>query len=186
MSKANTFDRLPKVSYLCVVASFLALVGCGGGGGSSSQPPPPPPPEVDNISVNPGTAQLFTGKSQLFTAQVMGTGAFNANVTWSVNSVVGGNSTYGTIASGQYTAPATPPNPSSVTITATSVQDPAVYGTSMATVYASAVLTSISPSAASAGEQVTINGQNCVRPYSGYFLCREWHEYCHASPAGFV
>ena len=159
MRRANTLDRLSKVSYLCVVASFLALANCGGSG-SGSQSPPPPPPEVDNIDVNPGSANILTGKTQLFTAQVTGTGAFDASVTWAVNGVNGGNTTFGTIVGGQYTAPAALPNPSNVTITATSVQSSAVFGTATATVYAPATLTSITPVAASAGEQVTINGQN--------------------------
>ncbi|MGO9445279.1 MAG: PQQ-binding-like beta-propeller repeat protein [Thiobacillaceae bacterium] len=100
----------------------------------------------------------------MFTAQVTGTGPFNASVTWSVNGVNGGNSTFGTIVGGEYTAPATPPNPSSVAITATSVQNSYLFGTSTAIVYAPAVLTSITQGAASAGEQITINGQNLYGP----------------------
>ena len=162
-------NRSPTLAGLCVVASFLALVGCGGGG-SGSQTPPPPPPEVDNVAVSPATAQLFTSKTQSFTAQVTGTGAFNASVTWAVNGVNGGNSIVGTIVAGQYTAPATLPNPSSVTITAASVQDPAVYGTSTATVYAPAVLTSITPDSASAGEQATITLQGLYNATSVVFF----------------
>jgi hypothetical protein len=45
---------------------------------------------VDHVSVTPPMAQVLTGGSQLFTAQVIGTGAFNPAVTWSVNGVVGG------------------------------------------------------------------------------------------------
>jgi len=76
------------------------------------------------VSVTPATANLETGGSQQFTAQVTGTGDFNASVNWSVNGVADGNSTLGTItATGQYTAPATPPSPNNLTITATSVQD---------------------------------------------------------------
>ena len=167
MRKSIPCSRLPNLSDLCVVALFLALVGCGGSSGSP--PPPPPPPQVDNVAVSPSTAQLFTSKSQLFTAQVTGTGAFNASVNWSVNGVNGGDSTVGTIVAGQYTAPASLPNPSTVTITATSVQDPAVYGTSTATVYAPAVLTSISPPSASAGEQVTITLQGLYNATSVVF-----------------
>ena len=107
------------------VAVFAALVGCGGGGsGSQVTPPPPPPPsQVNSVTVAPSSAPVLTGASQLFTAQVTGTGPFNASVTWSVNGVNGGNSTVGTIVGGEYTAPAILPNPSGVTITATSVQD---------------------------------------------------------------
>jgi hypothetical protein len=158
MNRANTFDHLPKISYLCVVASsFLALVGCGASG---SQAPPPPPPEINSVTVSPNSAPVLTGASQLFTAQVTGTGSFNASVNWSVNGVSGGNSTFGTVVGGQYTAPAVLPSPNGVTITATSVQDSAAFGTSTAILYAPPTLTSIMPTAASAGEQITINGQN--------------------------
>jgi len=121
------------------------------------------------VTVSPGAAQLITGNSQLFTAQVKGTGAFNASVNWSVNGVNGGNATVGTIVGGQYTAPATPPNPSSVTIKATSVQDSTVFGTSTATVYGSAVLTSMTPDAASASEQVTFTVENLNGPKTAVF-----------------
>jgi hypothetical protein len=100
------------------------------------------------------------GAGQLFTAQVTGTGAFNSSVTWSVNGVNGGNTTAGTIVGGEYTAPASLPSPNGVTITATSVQESASFGTATAILYAPATLTSVTPNAASAGEQITINGQN--------------------------
>src|ERR1700691_4424344 len=98
---------------------FLALAGCGGGSDSSGGAQEPPP-MIEHVSVTPPMAQVLTGGSQLFTAQVIGTGAFNAAVSWSVNGVVGGNAPVGTIAAGQYTAPAVAPNPSTVTVTATS------------------------------------------------------------------
>jgi hypothetical protein len=103
---------------------------------------------------------MQTGASQTFTVQVNGTGAFNPSVTWSVNGNSGGTSTYGTIVGAQYVAPSAPPAGNIVTITATSVQDSTVYGNSTVTIYFPAALVSITPSAASAGELVTISGQN--------------------------
>ena len=141
-----------------MIVSFFALVGCGGGG-SGSQSPPPPPPEITSVVVTPNSAPVLTGASQLFTAQVAGTGSFNASVTWSVNGVNGGNSTFGTIVGGKYTAPAVLPAPSGVTITATSVQEPAVFGSSIAVLYAPPTLSSITPSAAIAGQQIALDGQ---------------------------
>jgi hypothetical protein len=155
--------RLGICTVLSSLTFFCVLSGCGGGGGFGSQPPPPPP-EINSVIVSPATAQLFTGTSQLFTAQVTGTGAFNPSVTWSVNGVNGGNSTVGTIVSWQYTAPATPPNPSSVSVTATSVENPLLFSTSTATVFGTAVLTSITPNAESAYQQITLNGQNLYTP----------------------
>jgi len=140
-----------------VIVSLLGLLSCGTGG-SDSITPPPPAPEVTSVIVSPSSAEVFTNQNQSFSAQVSGTGAYNPAVNWSVNSIVGGNSAVGTISSGgQYTAPATPPNPSSVTITASSVETPTVSGTSTATVESPVVLTSLSPNAASAGEQITVN-----------------------------
>jgi hypothetical protein len=166
-----TVKPIAKVLSLAMLASVFTLVGCGGGSSGSTSPttPPPPTPEVTSVTVSPATAQLQTGASEMFTAQVMGTGAFNTSVNWSVNGIGGGNTTVGTIAGGQYTAPAAPPTPSNVTITATSVQDSSVFGTSNATVYASAALTSIAPSSASAGTQITLTLQNLSNPTSVVF-----------------
>jgi len=154
--RKNRKDRF-RDSRVCVVTSFLALVGCGGGG---SQSPPPPPPQITSVTVSPATANVFTGKSQSFTAQVTGTGAFDPSVTWSVNGVNAGNATIGTIVGGEYTAPATPPNPSNVTITAASVQTPQMFGDATATIFAPTVLASITPTSASAGETITLDIQN--------------------------
>ena len=95
---------------------LLALSGCGGGGSISQPLAPVPAPEVISVYLNPQTAQALTGSSQLFTANVAGSGLYSSNVTWFVNGVVGGNSTLGTIAAGQFTAPSAPPSPNNVTI----------------------------------------------------------------------
>jgi hypothetical protein len=100
--------------------------------------------------------------------QVTGT-AFDASVTWSVDNIIGGNSTLGTINAGQYSAPATAPSPNFVTITAISVQNSYAAGNAMATVYSPAVLTSITPDTASAGQPVTISGQNLDGATAAFF-----------------
>ena len=62
------------------------------------------------------TQQLQITPKQLFTGD---------HLTYSVNSVVGGNAEFGTITSaGLYTAPAVVPTPNTVTITATSAMFP--------------------------------------------------------------
>ena len=155
----NQWIRCPhlglRFSSLCAVAAFLALTGCGGGGSGSQ--PPPPPPEVTSVTVSPSTIQIQTGASQLFTAQVNGTGAFNPSVTWSVEGVNGGNSTFGTIVGGSYTAPPVLPTQYGVTITATSVEQPSIFSEAGVTLYAPPALSSITPSSASAGEVLTID-----------------------------
>ncbi|HEX4486782.1 MAG TPA: hypothetical protein VH088_10970, partial [Terriglobales bacterium] len=71
------------------------------------------------VSINPTTANLAPAASQQFSATV--SGPADTSVTWSVDNVVGGSTTTGTItASGLYTAPsATGPH----TVTATSNAD---------------------------------------------------------------
>jgi len=108
-------------------------------------------------------AQVYTGQNELFTAQVTGTGTYNPAVNWSVNGVAGGNSIFGTITSGgQYTAPATVPNPNNMRVTATSAQTPSVFGNATANVFAPVVFASITPSAASAGQAVVLDMENGV------------------------
>jgi len=160
--RASSTKFVTAVSVLfCSFSGLVVLGGCGGGNSSSSQPSPPP--QVNSVSVTPTSPTVFTGKSQLFTATVTGTGTYNPAVNWSVNGVAGGNSTVGTITnSGQYTAPSTPPNPNNVMITATSVQTPAISGFATANIFAPTVFVSITPSAASAGETVALNIQNGV------------------------
>ncbi len=110
----------------------------------------------------PTTATIATGETFAFTACV--TGAQNNAVIWSVNSVVGGNTTNGTITSGGvYTAPVNAPG--SVTITATSAQDHSQSGTFDLSVSAAGPpsITSIDPLTAGQGsvfQDVYIFGQN--------------------------
>lgn len=99
---------------------------------------PPPGPSVSAglqiivagnaaVTVAPPTVSLPCGSQQTFVATV--TGALNTSVTWTVNGVAGGNPTTGTIsAAGVYTAPLTLPTPNTVTVTATSVEDPTKSG----------------------------------------------------------
>lgn len=59
---------------------------------------------VGNVAIAPASVTLANGTTQQFTATVQGQS--NANVTWSVDGVNGGNSTTGTITSaGLYVAP---------------------------------------------------------------------------------
>lgn len=84
------------------------------------------------LSVSPSTAAVALNKTQTYTAT--GTGA---PVTWSVNGVVNGNATVGTITGGGvYTAPAGFPGLglNSFTITATSQANSAISASASATV----------------------------------------------------
>ncbi len=94
---------------LAIVIVLAAMAtGCGGGGIS--------------VSISPTTATVPPGTTQQFTANVGSTS--DSSVTWQVNSVVGGNSTDGTISTaGLYTAPTTIPGSGAVTITAVPTAD---------------------------------------------------------------
>jgi len=86
-----------------------------------------------SVSVAPLSVTLVVNATQQFTATV--TGTQNAGVTWSVNNVVGGNATAGTVSnSGFYMAPSVVPNPATVTVKATSVVDPAKSGNASVTI----------------------------------------------------
>ncbi|HEX9111307.1 MAG TPA: hypothetical protein VF845_07495 [Terriglobales bacterium] len=121
-------SRRSSIAGLCVSLAMLGLMlACGGGGGSSGGGPSPPPSVT--VTVIPISANLFANVAgnawpaaatqMQFAAQVIG--ATNQTVTWAVT----GGSANGTIdATGLYTAPATPPNPPTATITATSSAGP--------------------------------------------------------------
>jgi hypothetical protein len=104
------------------------------------------------IGISPTSATVSTGAGQAFTASITGAGASSNALTWSVNSIAGGNSILGTItpngaAGALYVAPAVPPSPSNVSVIVTSVADPSKSATANVTVACSATNT-ISPRAA--------------------------------------
>lgn len=80
-----------------------------------------------SVSVTPSTTTLRAGATLTFAAKVNNTS--NQLVNWAVNGITGGNSTVGTISSsGVYTTPATVPSNTTVTVTATSQENPAIAG----------------------------------------------------------
>src|ERR1700687_4775436 len=114
----KTKQGLPALSFGRVFIAAVAAIGvqgCGGGASSTT----PPPPQVVTVAVTSSASSVLLGNMQQFTATVTGTS--NTAVSWSVNSISGGNSTLGTISNaGLYTAPQDLPNPATVTIKATS------------------------------------------------------------------
>ncbi len=99
---------------------------------------------ADAIAITPSNADVAVQATQQFTAKV--TFSTNTNVTWQVNGVAGGNSTYGTISTGGlYTAPNSVPSNALVTITAISAADNTKTAT--ATVQVTPPKIVISPSA---------------------------------------
>ncbi|HKN75526.1 MAG TPA: IPT/TIG domain-containing protein [Candidatus Acidoferrum sp.] len=152
-----------------ILLSLLACLqaGCARVSGSHPSPTPPTappnPPSSGNIqvSVTPNPSNVRAASSQQFAASV--TGTTNTAVTWSVNSISGGNSTIGTISSsGNYTAPASLPNPNTVTIQAISTADASASGSSIVNLLnPTPVLTSIQPTSINVGPlSLTVNGSN--------------------------
>jgi serine protease len=95
----------------------------------------PPHPVTVSISPASGTVTAGSGGTLSFAATVAYT--LNSQVTWQVNGMTGGSAALGTIsASGIYTAPATVPAPSTVTVAAVSVADPTRSGTATVSVVA--------------------------------------------------
>jgi len=112
------------------------------------------------VVVTPAPATVRIGNQQAFTATV--TGALNTGVTWTVNGVAGGNTTVGTIgATGAYAAPLTLPSPNTITVTATSVEDPTRSGNSTVTLEnPTPVISSVTPAifTANTAFEMTVNG----------------------------
>jgi uncharacterized protein (DUF1800 family) len=160
-------DKAVKRTWIAATGILaLLMAGCSGfsskGGGSS--PTTPPDNGTVNVTVTPPTAMVRAGTTQSFTAAV--TGNANTSVTWSVNTVAGGNTTTGTIdATGLYTAPASLPTPNTITVTATSAADTTKQGNSGVTLgNPMPVLTSVTPNTIAAGAfSITLNGSGFVK-----------------------
>jgi hypothetical protein len=102
------------------LALALVLTSCGGaspasinGLGSLSSV---------TIGISPESMAMATGAQQVFTATVSNTSM--TSVTWMVNGIAGGNSTFGSIdKTGNYTAPPYVPIPPNITVTAVANAD---------------------------------------------------------------
>ena len=142
----------------CILAALVAA-GCS----ATTHGTNPPPPPAITVAVSPTTANIRAGDSYAFGATVAGT--TNQAVTWSVNGTTGGTAALGTIStSGNYTTPATLPNPNTVTVRATSAADSSASGASTVTLLnPTPVLTGISPASVGTGNfSLTVTGGKFV------------------------
>jgi uncharacterized protein (DUF1800 family) len=143
---------------LVLSLALSLLTGCAamGAGNANTQP-------SSSVAVTPATGSVRAGDTLQFTAKV--SGAVSQAVVWSVNGVVGGNATDGMIsATGKYTAPATLPNPNSISIEAASSSDKSLSGKSMITLENPVpTVTGVSPTAVAVGNfSITISGSKFV------------------------
>ncbi len=89
------------------------------------------------VAICPASGSVQVGSGQTFIATVANTA--DDSVTWEVDDIVGGNSTYGTISSnGVYTAPSSVPSGSVVTIKAISNVDQTAMSTTQVSITAPA------------------------------------------------
>ena len=105
------------------------------------------------VTVSPPSASLPPLAAQVFSASLAATGNPSMSVNWSVNGIAGGNSAVGTIvgsgaSTATYTAPSAAPASPAVTVTATSVADPAKSGSATVNIEC-APSTTLTPPAAS-------------------------------------
>lgn len=85
------------------------------------------------LTLAPTTPRMFIGATQQFSVLI--TGCQSVQVVWSVNGIVGGNTTVGTITpSGLYTAPNSVPIPTTVTVRVDSVGCPGFFADRLVTV----------------------------------------------------
>jgi len=112
--------RLVSILIIFEVSGLVLFAGCGGRTSamlSSSSTTP------TSVAVAPSSATVQVGGMQQFSATVSPSGA-SQGVTWSVGGMGCTGASCGMIdATGKYIAPATVPNPATVTVTARSVVD---------------------------------------------------------------
>lgn len=131
------------------------------------------------VTVRPGEPTVRGGGTIDFGARISNTP--NKKVKWSVNGVIGGNATLGTIdAEGLYTAPVIVPGTPSVTVKATSEADPAANDTSVVTLLNPIpALISVTPGSFTIGNaSVTVKGTGIAKGakllFGGKELPAQW------------
>src|SRR5215471_11464301 len=106
----NSITALMRSLVALGIVSLVFLAGCGARS-VNNQP--------TALTVLPASATVQTGSAQQFTATVSPSGA-NQSVNWSVSGAGCAEASCGTIdETGNYTAPATVPNPATVVVNAT-------------------------------------------------------------------
>ncbi len=119
--------RISRLHVIAGAALLLALASC-------TTPTPPPPLPTPTLSpAGPLTARV--GSHVLFEGQNL-----DGTVEWSVNDVVGGSPATGTIAAGDYQAPARVPTDRVVTVAAALAANPARRASAQVTVTAPGTL----------------------------------------------
>jgi YVTN family beta-propeller protein len=125
---------MKRSQFVATIAALVASIAAGCGSTASTANNQPPPTAGVTVTLSPSSATVQVGGVQQFTATVSPSGA-NQAVTWSVSGTGCTGASCGTIdATGKYAAPATLPNPPTVTVTARSVADSTKAATAAGTI----------------------------------------------------
>ena len=117
------------------------------------------------ITLSPPSATVQAGQSVQFNATIVS--PISTTTSWAVNNIIGGNSAVGTVnSSGLYTAPASVPNPATVTVKCISSAENNPYGAATVTITAAPVSPTVMvspvdtsvPVGASVQFNATVNG----------------------------
>lgn len=121
---------------------------------------PPTSPASESLTLSPTSASLRAGSYQQFTPSLTG-----KTYAWSVNGVVGGSSTLGTIdTNGNYTAPAVLPSPNTITVEAAETSKSSVNANSRVTLLNPIPqISGVTPTSVNVGTfALTVNGSDFV------------------------
>ena len=154
----HRLSRKHAFAFAWLVISLSLMTACGGLGKKADNP------QGTTVAVSPGTASVRIGSTTKFAATV--TNNTNTAVTWSVNSIAGGNTTVGKIATdGTYTSPAAIPSPNAVTVTAVSSADTTASSSATITLQNPIpVVSAVTPTLIPAGAfTITVNGTKFVK-----------------------
>ena len=171
MHSTKSLAKFSAVQAAQMLPILFALVACACGGiakTTTTAPTSPSDPRSSSsgsttVTVTPSTASVRAGDTAQFTSMVSGNS--NTAVTWSVNGTAGGSAAVGTIsASGNYTAPASLPNPNALTITATSAAVTSASASSAVTILnPTPTLAGTTPASTGTGSfSITVTGTNFI------------------------
>src|SRR5215471_6773102 len=140
----NSITALMRSLVALGIVSLVFLAGCGARS-VNNQP--------TALTVLPASATVQTGSAQQFTATVSPSAA-NQSVSWSVSEAGCAEASCGTIdETGNYTAPATVPNPATIMVNVTSMVDSTKAATAAVAIIIDPPTFSLNPTSLAFGDQ---------------------------------
>jgi DNA-binding beta-propeller fold protein YncE len=152
-----------------LLALGLVVAGCGSGSASTTP--------ANTVTLDVPSATVAVGSTFTFVATVT-TSSTNQAVNWQVNSIPGGNSTFGTIdVNGDYTAPNSVPVPNTVTVTAIAQVDATATASATVTID-SGIRVAVAPSPVTIGTgevftfTATVTGTSAANQGVTWIVCQ--------------